>query len=287
MFITENQKLVESILFLLSARESLSYMVENSSIEHKDELKTFLMNEASDYEIMHILMREEMPDKKYNFVDEVRLFSDLKEQVLINLNTLYTYMGESINTFIDEVDLIYPKFSSAAPILEFQLQSHNTKVLVEEVDLERNMQVLGREGREAIAKEIATPVKKAGPELIAAFKAKDTAASPVIEKAVRSPELMDSRLTEFLSVLALYASIKLYKRFMTKAGRTCKGKSGRDKQICVLNFQYDAISAQIRNLESAIKVCSKTKNPDKCKIPIQTKIMKLKKKMQKIKSKMG
>jgi len=345
MFITENQSIAESILFLLSARESLCNTVEASSIEHKDELKNFLMNEASDYEIIYTLMHEEMPNEKYNFVDEIILFSKLKEQVLINFNSLNKYMGESVQTFIDEVDTVYPDFSSATPILEFQIATKdnvlNEVFDKEGVGVQKVIDWLGATGRKAITmgkdkvailkltnKGLSPQVaKKAvvvqkgylkdmGPEVylkgilaktksvtgsiaakvhgpggksvgvLASIKAKAIAAAPALQKAVTSQAGMAVGGAA-LAALALYASVKLYKRFMSKAAKSCGGQSGAAKTLCMKKFQHSAIAAQVKDLGSAMKACAKSKSPEKCKVPIQKKISNLQVKMQKMKAKMA
>ncbi len=358
MFITENQNIAESILFLLSARESLSYMVEGSSVDHKDELKNFLMNEASDYEIIHMLMYEEMPNDKYNFTDEIRLFSNLKEQVLVNYNILNKYIGESIQTFINEVDLIHPCYSSAAPLYEFQRASENTlnevfdkegvglqkaidwvtkKREFQPIDLDKLQKsvatAIGSVGRKALAmqkKEVAINnlirkgvkpdvarklithqipyIKNVGSAgyikggdallkkgatgaaraadpagFLATLKQKAIAAAPTLQKAVTSQAGMAVGGAA-LAALALYASVKLYKRFMSKAAKSCAGQSGSAKTMCMKKHQHSAIAAQIKDLGSAMNACAKSKSPEKCKIPIQKKISNLQVKMQKMKA---
>jgi len=406
MFITENQSIAESILFLLSARESLCYMVEGSSVDHKDTLKNFLMNEASDYEIMHMLIHEEMPNEKYNFSDEVRLFSDLKEQVLINFSTIGKYLGEDAVTFINKVDTVYPDFSSAAPILEFQLDTKD-HVLNELFDKEGTgiqkaidffkgigskhtidadatgkkvdaikksiSSYLGAAGRKAVAtgkgevavlkltnkgvdpavarkmvasqkgllskigvdnyvKGAAGQVKRAaalakdkaaaatdaaqskaiggaakagekmglrgGPtpqapgmaakaaKMLATIKLKAQAAGPALSQAVTSPAGMAVGGAA-LAALALYASVKVYKRFMSKAAKSCAGQSGSAKTMCMKKYQHSAIGAQVKDLTSAMSACAKSKSPEKCKVPIQKKISKLQVKMQKMKAQMA
>lgn len=356
MFITENQNVAESILFLLSAREALSYMVEESSVDHKEELKNFLMNEASDYEIMHMLMHEEMPNEKYDFANEVRLFSDLKEQVLMNFNTIGKYLGEGAVTFINKVDTVYPEFSSAAPILEFQLETQD-HVLNEVFDKEgvgiqklvdyftsgeaaKNVSIaakgllksIGKPAADALAagnkklamlkltnkgvdtatankmfsivgKKVAHTkdavaraasgadadalkhsVNKAG--ILATIKAKAIAAAPALQKAVTSQAGMAVGGAA-LAALALYASVKVYKRFMSKAAKSCAGQSGSAKTMCMKKYQHGAIAAQVKDLGSAMNACAKSKTPEKCKVPIQKKISKLQVKMQKMKANMA
>lgn len=410
MFITENQNVAESILFLLSARESLSYMVENSSISHKEILKNFLMNEASDYEIMYMLMHEEIPSEKYNFVEEIKLFSDLKELVLINFNVLNKYLGENVSTFINEVDTVYPSYSSAAPILEFQLATQNhvlnefdkegvgvqkvvdymkqgnapadlakaankvssffgksiralvasgnkkaavLKLTNKGVDpstankmFSMQQKVVSKVGKSAyvgkgidagaankmfglgqkaskITKDVgalkaagaaslkqgagvskaaahakdvaslrtagATSMQQqagAGTGFLAAIKAKAIAAAPALQKAVTSQAGVAVGGAA-LAALALYASVKLYKRFMSKAAKSCAGQAGSAKTMCMKKHQHGAIAAQIKDLNGAMNACAKAKKPEKCKIPIQKKISNLQVKMQKMKANMA
>jgi len=82
----------------------------------------------------------------------------------------------------------------------------------------------------------------------------------------------------------LYASYKLYKNFLSKAARACKGKSGADKKICMNMFKIKALQTQIRDLQQASKTCSSTSNIAKCKKLLSKKIDKLNKKIENLKS---
>lgn len=120
MYITENQNIGESVLFLLSARTTLAEMVEDSNHKNADVMINFLINEASDYEIVSLLTIGALPDEKYNPVAEAYVFSMLKEQVLRNTGTINEMMGEkSFNDFITKVDSVYPTMSTNVPVLEF------------------------------------------------------------------------------------------------------------------------------------------------------------------------
>ena len=120
MYITENQSIGESVLFMLSARSTLAEMVEDSSHENADVMVNFLMNEATDYEVMNLLVTGQLPEEKYNHVAEGLLFSVLKEQVLRASSTLTEMVGQqTFNDFLTKVDTLYPHVSTAAPMLEF------------------------------------------------------------------------------------------------------------------------------------------------------------------------
>lgn len=120
MYITENQSIGESVLFMLSARRTLAEMVEDSGHKSANVMVNFLMNEATDLEILSLLVEGYLPDEKYNAGGEVILFSRLKEQALANSATMIEMMGESsFNDFMTRVDTVYPHMSTAGPMLEF------------------------------------------------------------------------------------------------------------------------------------------------------------------------
>lgn len=118
MILTENINLTDSMLFLLSVRDIIKEVVEMSSIEHKDTVKNFVMNEASDYQIMSLLIDGVLPEEKYNVGEEMLLFSRLKEQIVFNYPILSEAIGEDLTrNLIFEVGPISPDYSSAAPIV--------------------------------------------------------------------------------------------------------------------------------------------------------------------------
>jgi len=120
MYITENQDLGDSVLFLLAARRTLAEMVEDSGTENADVMVEFLMNEASDYEIMSLLVDGKLPDEKYDTGNELLLFSRLKESVLVNYGVLSEAIGEDIlSDFMQKVNSVHPTMSTAGPVLEF------------------------------------------------------------------------------------------------------------------------------------------------------------------------
>ena len=123
MFITENQNVGDSVLFLLSSREALANIVEHSKTENADSLVKFIYNEASDYEIMHLLLNGSLPEEKYNDVAEMILFSEFKQSMLINKDFVTEIVGEDIfDNILNEVDCLYMAGSTARPVLEFLSQ---------------------------------------------------------------------------------------------------------------------------------------------------------------------
>lgn len=121
MFITENQNVGDSVLFLLAARTALSNIVAESKNKSKKELISFIRNEASDYEVMHLLLKGTMPEAKYDDVAEMLLFSEFKESMMMNKDFVTEMIGEDIfNNVLNEVDSLYMGTSTAAHILEFE-----------------------------------------------------------------------------------------------------------------------------------------------------------------------
>lgn len=118
MYITENQSVGDSVLFLLAARTALSNIVESSKNKNADVIN-FIHNEASDYQIMNLLLHGTLPKEKYDVVGEAMLFSDLKESMLQNYNYVTEMVGEDIFfNVLHEVDSLYMETSTSAPILE-------------------------------------------------------------------------------------------------------------------------------------------------------------------------
>ena len=120
MFITERQNYDSSTLFLLAARSTLAEMVQISGSKAKTDLIEYIHNDASDFEVMGLLMTGKLPPVKYSVLGEKLLFSNLKEQVMKNFGSLTQVIGENVlNSFLQEVDSVFPKLSTQKPVLEF------------------------------------------------------------------------------------------------------------------------------------------------------------------------
>jgi len=80
------------------------------------------------------------------------------------------------------------------------------------------------------------------------------------------------------------ASIVLYKKYMSKAARACRGNE--DKSRCIIQYKMKAYSEQIKKLKKDAAICKKSKNPAKCSNKIKNKINSISQKIQKQKSKL-
>lgn len=81
-----------------------------------------------------------------------------------------------------------------------------------------------------------------------------------------------------LATVIGYGAYKIYKNYLSKAARSCAGKP--DKSACMQQYKNNAIKAQITKLKADSGKCSKSKDPDKCKASIQSKILKLQSKLK-------
>ena len=75
---------------------------------------------------------------------------------------------------------------------------------------------------------------------------------------------------------------KIYKRFLTQAARACRGKSGDVKTLCMIQYKKKAYIEQIKQLKKIKQYCKHSKNKHKCEKKVNSKIIKVGKKMQKI-----
>jgi hypothetical protein len=79
--------------------------------------------------------------------------------------------------------------------------------------------------------------------------------------------------------LILAAGYMVYKAYLSKAARACKGKKGPEKKSCMVKFKRDGIKARIDVLNKNKPNCKKTNNPNLCVGKIDKKIIKLKAKL--------
>jgi hypothetical protein len=126
MIINESLNYNESVQFFLSMRKTVCNVIENSSkltkIE-KSNLENFLINEASDYEILHLAMKGDLPKQKFNINEEFFLLSELKEKVLINYNSISEFLSkQDLDIFLAEVGPLYPEFTTAKPVMEHYIE---------------------------------------------------------------------------------------------------------------------------------------------------------------------
>lgn len=147
-----------------------------------------------------------------------------------------------------------------------------------------NADILARD-KESLAKALAsnTPTKTGGmkntgiPEgsksWYAMDKIKDTGPNPIL-----------LGVAGLVVATALgVAAWKLYKKYISKAEKACKGKSGREKTNCIEKYKLEGLQKAKAALKSKMKECDKSKQPKKCKYELVKRINKFDKKIEKSK----
>jgi hypothetical protein len=295
MILTENRNNNDSILFYLSVREALKESINISSLSNKKKLADYITNEMTDYEALSLLVTGKLPKEKYDLANEHLLLSNLKESILENFEVISEAVDSNvIKSFIFEVAPLFPDYSSNNNLLEVDIANSSAW---SEVPVKAAAKAAGggaggggimntlkgiaqKFGASGVSKKVASPDLANDPgwsevPVKAASKAAGKAAGGGISgKAVIGGAV--------LAALLLYGAAKTYKRFFSQAAKACKGKSGREKTICMNNYRIKALRAQLADIKRARTSCSKSKDPGKCGKITGAQIKKIENKIQKI-----
>lgn len=295
-------KQLETITFLTCLREMLSLSLDNMEgidENEKKSLKDFLVNESTDYEIMHFVNKGYFPNKKYNNIEEQELMESIKDE----LTSEYFTLSESISEDVvdDLIESLVPLseygLSSSPRILEYLKDSGNLRLMLSEdwkekisiakkkianvknkavghsnanfgddLSVKDKASVLAYRGKEG-AKEIVGDVKNKINQI------KQSASASEIANKIKSNAVPIGGAV--LGAALLFGAYKTYKRFFSKAARACSGKSGPEREVCITNFKKNATKAQINDLKRSLAGCKSSKNPQRCQASIQAKIQKL------------
>jgi len=212
------------------------------------EFKYFIQNEASDYQIMNIIVHNEIPIEKYNLVKENILWNQFKDLVYekdIIIHKLILEMGP----------IIPYKLSSSRLILNFLREAGDQQSYTQ--GLYNNMKTAMKSVKSSIKKG-----SKAATEL-----AVDTA-----NKASTNKIAIGMTAGAAAAIIA-FAAAKIYENYLSKAALSCKGRP--DKVACMKSFKDKAMQMRISKLRSGMAQCTKAKNVENCKKSLQSKITKL------------
>jgi hypothetical protein len=83
-----------------------------------------------------------------------------------------------------------------------------------------------------------------------------------------------------LAAIALTAGYKIYKNYFSKAARACKGKTGTEKDACMINYQIQAYKLKKQALQKSLSMANRTKDSIKFKNKINSEIKKIDKKIK-------
>lgn len=86
----------------------------------------------------------------------------------------------------------------------------------------------------------------------------------------------------FAATNTLMMAYRFYKEYMTRASRACSNLKGRDKNLCMLKYEMDALEAKKSELERGLKDCDKAEDPKKCKQKIQKELRKTDSELKKV-----
>jgi hypothetical protein len=104
-------------------------------------------------------------------------------------------------------------------------------------------------------------------ELLYAIKHND------IGKLIQNSSFFGLVLAPVLAGVAItIVSIIIYRRYLSAAGKSCRGTSGENKDNCLNKYRIKALEASNNYLKTQIKTCSKSKNPTVCKNKIDDRI---------------
>jgi len=275
--------LTESLTFLAFARQTLAEAVT------KNESKDFLLNEATDYEVLHALVTGKFPELRENEEEESALMESLKTFVLENKNTFSTFLGpDAVSTFILEVDIISPyKISSSFKFVEESLVPKGE--VITEIDWKRVKGFPGK-AKESIvgaAKTVAAAPGKAKEQFKIGYKPSPIQKDPgKIRRALTglrtAAGTKEGKVTGAsalaIAAIASFAAHKLYQRYFSQIAKQCRKST--DRKACFQKAKNTALKAKATALKSSMATCSKSKEPAKCKESIHAKIAKVESKIR-------
>jgi len=241
-----------SLLFLSIGRNTICEMSDNK------ELQYFIQNEASDYQIINILVNNKIPETKYNISEEYKvwnLFQNIIQEIIEDkeLKKLFFEMG---------------------PICEYNLSSSK---IISEFILEASPQ---QNYGQKLYNSMKTAMSNSKSMLAKGTKATvDAAASKASEGPLQT--IAVGVAGGAAATIIAFAANKIYQNFLSKAAKVCKGKP--EKAACMRSYKNKALTMKIAKLRSGMSTCNKAKNADACKKSLQKKIGKLQSKVDNIK----
>jgi len=84
----------------------------------------------------------------------------------------------------------------------------------------------------------------------------------------------------------IYAAYQIYKRFLSKAAKACKGQSGNEKTLCMYQYKVKALEAARNELTKGLSKCKDDKCQSMVKLKVKAHDVKIKKYKKKYKLKL-
>jgi len=262
--------ITNSLLFLLSVRSTLSEFVDTSEdITERDKrkLKTFFMEQGTDYEVMHFFVRGSFPKNRFDSVDEVKVHEELKSHIRENFIPLKKFVDEeTVKIVLTELAPITPKGLSSSTVILEMIAAGNV-----------NLTERSREEWNKKAEKVYQRIRKVPGKVLSALEksaqqGKIHSITAYISKHKKGLTYMAAGVVVALATLAAY---KIYKNKLTPAAKACKQYTGPEKANCMAKYKLDALKAQHDALKTALSACSNTAEPEKCRTVLDNKIKKV------------
>ena len=74
----------------------------------------------------------------------------------------------------------------------------------------------------------------------------------------------------------------IYKRYLSKAAKACKGKSPYERKSCTIKYQIDGKKEQLKKLKQLSGQCKSAQNPNMCNKKLLEKAKRINKEIQKL-----
>jgi len=280
-------KLTDGLIFMTIARGTIKDVVEIELKKRENpynlkKLNEFVFNTLNDSQILHILLTNEL---------DMSLAENSKESLNLFLSTLLENEKE-ISLFLNPSHLI----ENLINLNEYGVSSKKDSIkrIIEEgiFDFTPADAEEARQSRIKILKQVdkfskyalqseKTPQEKKKEMEEIMRRDIERAKSPAPISILMSKNLFS--LTGItLATLFIYGAYKVYQGYFSKAAKSCKGKSGGEKMLCMEKFKKDALDKQKIELRKGLNVCNKSKNPQECKKVLNNKIKKIEGKISKI-----
>jgi hypothetical protein len=260
----------DTVAFLTIGRETICEFIESQGYEEDqlNEMNNFIMNETTDYQIMSMLTDDVLPDEDSNPMVETMLFESLNMATGTNFIPLSEY---GISSILNEDTMSHKQALGGKIIHNTELGAKKGAEIAAKI---RDRAIHGvdigaKKGKEyaGAAKEKISGVLKNLPSA--------SAIGAKIADAATSPAGMAIGGLAAATLLG-YGAYKIYKNYFSVAAKKCAGSP--DKAVCMKQARMAGVKAQIADLNKGASACSKSKDPAKCKIAIQSKIAKLRNK---------
>lgn len=307
----------ESLLFLVNARKTIRSIVENSSNLTKMEKSKFshyIMNEASDYEIIHILMKDEFPKNKYNKIEEKKLFKELKSfvletnlinktaknKIIFEVDSLNdTGINSSLYSCSEFLDQLENKGLSSKKSVLFEEEPKLLKGKSKTKAVEKAAEVVADTQKEIKVNPIAQDLYKAyiwgsgeaekgvtwaGKKMRSiwkkAFKIADAAGAKTAAGFIyKHKGKVGSTL---LVSLITYGGVQTYKKIWSRAAHACSHTVGEEKTRCFTIYKINALRAEIRDLDGSMAACRDSNDVKECQDKIRERIKKIEHRIEKL-----